>query len=62
MVWLCISVSLSSSSKAVDCTTDTIGLCTPGVNEVIIETITEETIHEGNGITCLLYTSDAADE
>ena len=57
MVWLCISVSLSSSSKAVDCTTDTIGLCTPGVNEVIVETITEDIQHEGDGITITTTTT-----
>jgi len=57
MVWLCILVSLSSSSKAVDCTTDTIGLCTPGVTETIIETITEEVIHETDGITIITTTT-----
>lgn len=57
MVWLCTLVSLSSSSKALDCTTDTIGLCTPGVNEVIIETITEDIEHEANGITIITTTT-----
>jgi len=56
-LWLCILVCLSSSSKAVDCTTDTIGLCTPGVTETIIETITEEVIHEADGITTITTTT-----
>ncbi len=51
LLWLCISVSLSSSSKAVDCSTDTIGLCSPTVEEIIDEVITESTQHEADGIT-----------
>ena len=50
-LWLCISVFLSFSSKAVDCSTDTIGLCTPTVEEIIDEVITETTEHGGDGIT-----------
>tara|TARA_R100001443_G_scaffold83437_2_gene90267 strand:- start:1740 stop:3230 length:1491 start_codon:yes stop_codon:yes gene_type:complete len=50
-------VFLSFSSKAIDCTTDTIGLCTSGVNEVIVETITEEVIHEADGITTITTTT-----
>ena len=57
LLWLCISVSLSYSSYAVDCTTDTIGLCTPGVTEIIEETITEEIIHEADGITTITTTT-----
>ena len=38
VLWLCFCYS---SLKA-DCTTTTVGLCTPGVEEVIVETITEE--------------------
>lgn len=49
-LWLCILVCLSSSSKAVDCTTDTIGLCTPGVTETIIETVTETVEHKPDGV------------
>ena len=46
MAWLFIqglllSVSLSFSSKAIDCSTDTVGLCTPTVEEIIEEVITE---------------------
>ena len=33
-LWLCISVSLSFSSQAVDCSTDTTGLCTPTIEEI----------------------------
>jgi len=51
LLWLCISVSLSFSSKAVDCSTDTIGLCSPTVEEIIDEVITETTQHEADGIT-----------
>jgi len=50
-LWLCISVSLSYSSHAVNCSTDTIGLCTPTVEEIIDEVITETIEHEANGIT-----------
>ena len=50
-VWLCISVSLSFSSKAVDCSTDTTGLCTPTIEEIIDEVITKTTEHGSDGIT-----------
>jgi hypothetical protein len=49
-LWLCISVSLSFSSQAVDCSTDTTGLCTPTVEEIIEEIITETTEHKPDGI------------
>jgi hypothetical protein len=51
LLWLCISVSLSSSSKAVDCSTDTVGLCTPTIEELIEETITETIEYEADGHT-----------
>jgi hypothetical protein len=51
LLWLCISVSLSSSSKAVDCSADTIGLCTPTIEEIIDEVVTETIEHEADGIT-----------
>jgi hypothetical protein len=51
LLWLCISVSLSSSSKAVDCSTDTVGLCTPTIEEIIDETITETIQYEADGYT-----------
>ena len=44
-----------SSIKA-DCTTTTIGLCTPGTEEVIVETITEETNQDGTGINTITTT------
>ncbi len=47
VVWLCF---FYSSLKA-DCTTTTIGLCTPGTEEVIVETITEEVEQDSTGIT-----------
>jgi len=50
-LWLCISVSLSFSSKAVDCSTDTVGLCTPTIEEIIDEVITETIEYEADGYT-----------
>ena len=50
-LWLCISVCLSFSSKAVDCSTDTVGLCTPTIEEIIDETITETIEYEADGYT-----------
>jgi len=44
-----------SSIKA-DCTNTTIGLCTPGTEEVIVETITEETEQDGTGINTITTT------
>ena len=57
VLWLFGSVSLSFSSQAVDCTTDTIGLCTPTIEEIIEESITEENIHESDGITIITTTT-----
>ena len=50
-LWLCTSVFLSSSSKAVDCSTDTVGLCSPTIEEIIDETITETIEYESDGYT-----------
>ena len=55
-VWLCISVFLSFSSKAVDCSSDAIGLCTPTVEEIIDEVVTETIEHEADGITIITTT------
>jgi len=55
-LWLCILVFLSSSSKAVDCTTDVTGLCTPGVTETIIETVTETVEHKPDGVLTTIET------
>ena len=50
-VWLCILVSLSFSSKAVDCSTTTVGLCNPVVEEIILdEVITEEIEFQSDGM------------
>ena len=57
VLWLFGSVSLSFSSQAVDCTTDTIGLWTPTIEEIIEESITEEIIHESDGITIITTTT-----
>ncbi len=50
-LWLCISVFLSFSSKAVDCSTDTVGLCTPTIEEIIDEVVTETIEYEADGYT-----------
>ncbi len=50
-LWLCISVFLSFSSKAVDCSTDTVGLCTPTIEEIIDQTVTETIEYEADGYT-----------
>ena len=50
-LWLCISVSLSFSSKAVDWSTDTVGLCTPTIEEIIDEVVTETIEYEADGYT-----------
>ena len=42
---------LSFSSKAVDCSTDTVGLCAPTIEEIIDETITETIEYEADGYT-----------
>ena len=48
--WLCGSVFLSFSSKAVDCSTTTVGLCDEVVDQVIIETVTETIEMKPDGI------------
>ena len=42
---------LSFSSKAVDCSTDTVGLCTPTIEEIIDEVVTETIEYEADGYT-----------
>ena len=56
-LWLCISVSLSFSSQAVDCNTDTIGLCTPTIEEIIEQSITETIEYESGGYTITTTTT-----
>jgi hypothetical protein len=50
-VWLCILVSWHSPLKAVDCSTDTVGLCSPTIEEIIDETSTETIQYEADGYT-----------
>ncbi len=56
-LWLCISVCLSFSSKAVDCSTDTVGLCTPTIEEIIDQTVTETIEYEADGYTVTTETT-----
>ena len=49
-VWLCILACLSFSSKAVDCDTDTLGLCTPTIEQIIEETSIETIEFQSDGI------------
>jgi len=49
-VWLCILASLSFSSKAVECTVDTLGLCTPTIEQIIEETSIETIEFQSDGI------------
>ena len=55
--WLCISVFLSFSSQAVDCDTDTIGLCTPTIEEIIEQSITETVKYQADGYTVTTTTT-----
>jgi len=50
-LWLCGLAFLSFSSKAVDCSTDTVGLCAPTIEEIIDETVTETIEYEADGYT-----------
>jgi hypothetical protein len=56
-LWLCISASLSFSSYAVDCSTDTVGLCTPTIEEIIDQTVTETIEYEADGYTVTTETT-----
>ena len=49
--------SLSFSSKAVDCSTDTVGLCTPTIEQIIEETVTETIDYEADGYTVTTETT-----
>jgi len=51
LVWLCILASWPSSLRAVDCSTDTVGLCSPTIEEIIDETSTETVQYEADGYT-----------
>jgi hypothetical protein len=50
-LWLCGLAFLSFSSKAVDCSTDTVGLCAPTIEEIIDEVVTETIEYEADGYT-----------
>jgi hypothetical protein len=56
-VWLCILVSWHSPLKAVDCSTDTVGLCSPTIEEIIDETSTETIQYEADGYTVTTETT-----
>jgi len=56
-LWLCISVSLSFSSQAIDCDTDTIGLCTPTIEEIIEQSIIETVEYQADGYTVTTTTT-----
>jgi hypothetical protein len=56
-VWLCILVSWHSPLKAVDCSTDTVGLCSPTIEELIDETSTETIQYEADGYTVTTETT-----
>jgi hypothetical protein len=56
-VWLCILVSWHSPLKAVDCSTDTVGLCSPTIEEIIDETSTETIQYEADGYTITTETT-----
>jgi len=43
--------------KAVDCSTDTVGLCSPTIEEIIDETSTETIQYEADGYTVTTETT-----
>ena len=53
---LLVSV-ITSNSKAVDCDTDTIGLCTPTIEEIIEQSITETVEYQADGYTVTTTTT-----
>jgi len=55
---LCFSVFLSFSSKAVDCTTDTTGLCSPTIEEIIEQSIVETIEYKADGFTTTTTTTN----
>ena len=57
MAWLCILASWPSSLRAVDCPLTATGLCTPGVEETIVEDIVETTEHGSDGYTVTTETT-----
>ena len=57
LAWLCILASWPSSLRAVDCPLTATGLCTPGVEETIVEDIVETTEHGSDGYTVTTETT-----
>ena len=49
--FILIVSAITSDAKAVDCSTDTVGLCTPTIEEIIDETSTETIQYEADGYT-----------
>ena len=49
--FILIVSAITSDAKAVDCSTDTVGLCTPTIEEIIDETLTETIQYEADGYT-----------
>ena len=56
MAWLCILVSSPSSLRA-ECPVTATGVCTPGVEETIVEDIVETTEHGADGYTITTETT-----
>ena len=56
MAWLCILVSSPSSLRA-ECPVTATGVCTPGVEETIVEDIVETTEHGADGYTVTTETT-----
>ena len=56
MAWLCILVSSPSSLRA-ECPVTATGVCTPGVEETIVEDIVETTEHGADGYTIITETT-----
>jgi len=56
LAWLCILVSSPSSLKA-ECPVTATGVCTPGVEETIVEDIVETTEHGADGYTVITETT-----
>ena len=56
LAWLCILASWPSSLKA-ECPVTATGVCTPGVEETIVEDIVETTEHGSDGYTIITETT-----
>ena len=56
LVWLCILASWPSSLRA-ECPVTATGVCTPGVEETIVEDIVETTEHGADGYTIITETT-----